>query len=365
LDNETITANSRPLKAEPGAPAQVGSGMNFPIAKLIEIFEPAQWEDFTEEWAHSLKPAYKLVTRWTGAGDMGLDIFCFSSNNGFDGPWDNYQCKRYAQKLTPTDIWVELGKVIYYSHAGAYTVPESYYFAASQGIGLKLKRLLLKPADLKKGLIDNWSGYCLNGITETKAVPLEGDLLSYLNKFDFRIFKMKSVVEMIAGHMKTPYHQRRFGTASFPERPPVQPAPDEIQPVESRYIEQLFDVYSEKLSVQLSDRSELAKHKEMQEHFNRSRQLFYHAESLRNFPRDSVDPGAFDAIREEIYHGVVDTYEMDYADGLTRVRSTLKHAAMLTPNCNALCIRVQTQDKQGLCHHLANENRLQWVKKNG
>ncbi len=103
----------------------------------------------------------------------------------------------------------------------------------------------------------------------------------------------------------------------------------------------------------------------MEEHFNRAREVFYHAESLRNFPRDSVDPGAFDAIREEIYHGVVDTYDMDYADGLTRVRSTLRHAGLLNPNCNALCIRVQTQDKQGLCHHLANENRFTWVKKNG
>ena len=56
---------------------------------------------------------------------------------------------------------------------------------------------------------------------------------------------------------------------------------------------------------------------------------------------------------------------MDYADGLTRIRSTVQHAGLLTPNCNALCIRVQTQDKQGLCHHLANDGRFTWVKKNG
>ena len=103
----------------------------------------------------------------------------------------------------------------------------------------------------------------------------------------------------------------------------------------------------------------------MDQHFNRSREVFYHAESLRNFPRDSVDPGAFDAIREEIYHGCVDIYDMDYEDGLTRLRSTVSHAGMLSPNCNALCIRVQTQDKQGLCHHLANDGKFVWVKKNG
>jgi hypothetical protein len=54
---------------------------------------------------------------------------------------------------------------------------------------------------------------------------------------------------------------------------------------------------------------------------------------------------------------------MDYRDGLTRLRTTVSHASSLAPNCNALCIRVQMQDKQGLCHHLANEDRFTWVKK--
>jgi hypothetical protein len=55
---------------------------------------------------------------------------------------------------------------------------------------------------------------------------------------------------------------------------------------------------------------------------------------------------------------------MDHANGLARVRSTVSHAGTLTPNCNALCVRVQTKDKQGFCHHLANEDRFIWVKKN-
>ena len=76
--------------------------------------------------------------------------------------------------------------------------------------------------------------------------------------------------------------------------------------------------------------SSFGKHPELEQHFNRSREVFYHAESLRNFPRDSIDPGAFDAIREEIFNGVVDTYEMEYADGLTRMRSTVTQAASLT-----------------------------------
>jgi hypothetical protein len=30
-------------------PTQIGSGMIFPIARLIELLEPPQWEEFTEE----------------------------------------------------------------------------------------------------------------------------------------------------------------------------------------------------------------------------------------------------------------------------------------------------------------------------
>jgi hypothetical protein len=55
---------------------------------------------------------------------------------------------------------------------------------------------------------------------------------------------------------------------------------------------------------------------------------------------------------------------MHYANGFTRMANTLQQAGAIAPTCNALCIRVQTQDKQGICHHLANENRFKWVKKN-
>lgn len=365
MDKQRDAGKLRKLKPGIGAdaPVQIGSGMNFPIAKLIELLEPAQWEEFTEEWAHSLK-SYKEVERWSGPGDMGRDIVGFASDRKFEGPWDNYQCKRYALKLTPANIWVELGKVIYYTFKGEFTPPRNYYFAASKGVGLKLQTLLANPAKFRQGLIDHWDSHCTKEITDTAEIPLEGALLGYLNKFNFAIFKQKTVVELVAGHEKTIYHYRRFGTAGFPERPPIEPPPGEIQLEESRYVEQLFEVYSEKLALQLNSPDQLVAYPELKQHFNRSREVFYYAESLRNFPRDSVDPGAFDEIREEIYHGVVNTYEMDYANGFNRLANTLQQAGNITPNCNALCIRVQTQDKHGICHHLANEDRFIWVKDN-
>ena len=354
-------------KLSPGGadmPTQVGSGMNFPVAQLIELLEPAQWEEFTEEWAASLK-SYKNVQRWSGPGDMGRDIVAFTTDEQYAGPWDNYQCKRYALKLQPNHVWVEFGKIIYYTFTGEFPPPTNYYFAASKGVGLALQTLLANPEKLREGLIKNWDTHCKKAITETEEIPLEGDLFVHLNKFNFSIFKYKTVVQLVSGHASTIFHTRRFGTASFPERPAVEAPPDAVQPKESRYVEQLFQVYSEKLALQLNSPEQLATHPELLNHFNRSREVFYYAESLRNFPRDSVDPGAFDEIRDEIYHGVVNTYEMDYPTGYARMANTLTQAGNINPNCNALCIRVQTQDKHGICHHLANADRFVWVKKNG
>jgi hypothetical protein len=365
MDAKALASSSRKLKfGNTGSTATpVTSGMAFPVADLIQTFKPEVWEDFTEEWAHSQEKKYKEIIRYTGAGDMGLDVLCFHTKDQFNGPWDNVQCKRYACELMPSQVWIELGKIIYYSFIGEYPPPTNYYFAASKGLGLKLKKLLTKPDKLKSELIANWDKYCKTEITTTKELPLDGPLKDYLDTFDFKIFKMIPVAQMIKDHANTVFYIRRFGPASFPERPPVELPPPAIQAKESRYVQQLFEVYSEKLSVQLSDPAQLSQYPEIEQHFNRSREIFYHAESLRNF-RDSIDPGAFDAIRDEIYHGTVDMYEMEYPDGLTRVRSTVSHAGTLTPNCNALCVRVQTKDKQGFCHHLANEDRFTWVKKN-
>jgi hypothetical protein len=338
--------------------------MAFPVADLIQTFKPEVWEDFTEEWAHSQEKKYKQVIRYTGAGDMGLDILCFHTDKAFDGPWDIVQCKRYACQLQPAQVYVELGKIIYYTFKGEYPPPTKYYFAASKGVGLKLKKLLLRPADLKKELRANWDKHCKTNITDTTSVELTGNMLEHFENFDFSIFNMITVADLIKGHANTIFYERRFGKASFPERPPVMLPPPSVQPGESRYVAQLFEVYSEKLAVQFNDPAQLAQHPDLERHFNRSREVFYHAESLRNFPRDSVDPGAFDAIRDEIYHGCIDVHDMEHANGMARILATTTQAASLSPNCNALCIRVQTQDKQGLCHHLANVDKFEWVKKN-
>jgi hypothetical protein len=357
-----INGNSRPLKFGGGTSAQIGSGSNFPAVKLVQIFSPDDWEGFTEEYVASVTPPYKQTLRFTGPGDMGRDVVGFKSDQNFDGPWDNYQCKRYGETLAPSHVWIEIGKLIYYAFRKEFQPPENYYFAGSKDIGLKLKKLLTNPAQLKLELIANWDKYCRKEITDTAEIKLEGDLKTYLDAFDFQMFKALSVVAMIGVHSKTPYYIRRFGAANIPERPAPEPPPADVQAKESRYVQQLLAAYADHKGAPVSDVKDLAQWPEIEQHFNRAREVFYHAESLRNFARDSVDAGMFDAVTEEIYHGTVDTYSMAYHDALARIRSTVTQAGNLSPNCNALCVRVQTQDKHGICHHLANKDRFVWVK---
>ena len=104
----------------------------------VRNFSPSDWEEFVEEWASSIDDLYIKVRRLGGSYDLGVDIAGFYSEQGFQGAWDNYQCKRYKNPLSPSNICVEIGKIIYYSYLGEYIPPRKHYFICSQGIGTSL-----------------------------------------------------------------------------------------------------------------------------------------------------------------------------------------------------------------------------------
>lgn len=338
----------------------VQSGVPVPKAMRVKGFSPDDWEVFVEEWGTSLNGSYVKVRRMGGAGDYGVDIAGFCSGDGFEGEWDNYQCKRYDHPLRPSDIWVELGKVVYYSFAKKYTPPRMYYFVASQDIGTKLEKLLNKPTELRQKLIDNWQGYCQEGITTTQEIGLSGNLLDHLNAFDFTIFSSKSHVELITEHYDTAFHSVRFG-GGLPERPRPEVPPETLGEKEVRYVRQLLDAYQDALGEELGNAEAIANHARYNRHFRRQRERFYHAEALRNFARDTVPDGTFSSLQDEVYHGVADIADADYQDGLERMNATVAHAAHISLTSSPLVSVTKVQDRQGMCHQLANEDRLMWV----
>ncbi|WP_027237584.1 ABC-three component system protein [Leisingera caerulea] len=344
----------------PPSSASINAKPTFQPQQLILLFDPDQWEEFILEWAHQKKKEYTLVSRLGGANDYGIDVAAFRTAEGFQGSWDNYQCKHYADPLTPSDALPEIGKILWHSYNKKITVPDNYFFFAPKDCGAKLKKLLLDKPKLKQEVTSRWDKTIAPNITSKEAIPLSGSFEAYVTKFNFNIFQYKPSLDVIDEHRATPYHAARFGGGLCPRpasiSPPIAPSSDE-----NRYIEQLLEAYSD-CGQEIKGVDELASHKEFQDHFNRSRQVFYEAESLVNFARDSVPKGTFEALQDEVFHGVKDTEEEDYETGYKRVKAVTKEASKLNYSANGLSGVVTVKDLRGICHQLANGDRLTWRK---
>jgi len=224
-----------PTPANP-APASVETvqyGVPVLPIERIRLFSPDQWEDFVLEWADSLRSRYSNVERCAGAGDMGRDVIAFHKNA--PNHWDNYQCKHYDHPLRPADVWIEFGKLVYYTKKGEYSWPSFYYFVAPRGIGPSLSRLLKDHRKLRTELKAQWYQHCRNHITKEGQLVLDSSLDKYIDAVDFSIFRAKQPLHIIDEHAKTRWHVARFGRG-LPLRPPIDSPPANPLDAELSYI---------------------------------------------------------------------------------------------------------------------------------
>jgi C-terminal domain 6 of the ABC-three component (ABC-3C) systems len=108
----------------------------------------------------------------------------------------------------------------------------------------------------------------------------------------------------------------------------------------------------------------LATNPKVGERFRRHRENFYKAESLRVYARDSVPPGTFERLQDDIHAGVVDVVESDHDSGLARLTSVLSLVGQLDLNRHRLISVVEIDDRKGICHQLANVDRIRWMSPN-
>ena len=292
---------------------------------------------------------------------MGIDVAGFTDEKHLQGIWDNYQCKHYDCALTPSVSFVEIGKMLWYSFGRNFAPPRKYYFVSPKDCGLSLKKLLMDEASLKTEVKSRWNKWCAAKITNTQTIELIGDFADYFEEFDFSIFAYKSALELIEEHRQTPYFAARFG-GGLPTRPRPEKPPESPTKSESRYIQQLYEAYGDYKKTAITEQKSLESWPELSEHFLRQREHFYHAESLRNFARDNVPPGTFEELQDEIHTGVVDVHTTEHSDGFKRLSAVMQTADTLSLTANGLISVTKPQDRHGICHQLANDNRLQWVK---
>ena len=356
----TATTNSIPEPTGPSGSVSSGAvhaGLPIPPIERIRIFSPAQWEEFVLEWLNSLIGEYERVERCGGAGDMGRDVIGFTDNN--DGPWDNYQCKHYTAPLAPGDIWLELGKLVYYTKRGDFSCPRKYFFVAPQGAGTKLSNLLRKPDELRSQLFKVWDKQCSERITKTETVPLDTALREYINKLDFSIFSAVPPLRIIDQHARTRWHVYRFG-GGLRQRPSPTPPPPDLADVEANYVRALLDAYADCLKTEVKSLEDLGE-KLFRNHFSDARTEFYSAESLRVFSRDVLPPGEYEGLQKEFLTGIMDEVRSPHSDGYQRVLATTKLARSLQVTNHALCGHLSQMDRGGICHQLANDEKVTWV----
>jgi hypothetical protein len=325
---------------------------------LIQTFTADEWEDFIEEWTDGFNPPYHQVVRLGGAGDMGRDVIGHLADTR-PCPCDVYQCKHYDHPLRPSEAYLELGKLCWYTHSKEYPVPQRYRFVPPRSVGPALYNLINYPDKLRAQLIANWDKYCLKGITEKSDTPLVGKLKTCVEAFDFSIVGFLTPKEVIEQHRRTNHFHRRF-KVDPPVRPEPDAAPVALHASELRYIASLLDAYTDHLKrpITVDDLAGLPK---FAKHFSQARGYFFSAEALARFSRDHFTAGAFDKVKQHVFDGIVDVTMISHADGLACLHEVMKQASAMALPSSDLLPYVWPADRKGICHHLANDGTLAWV----
>lgn len=343
----------------PTAPASL-SGPPVPAQQRVYFYESGEWENFIREWATALPCEYVQIKRLGGSNDHGVDVAAFKTKHGFEGEWDCFQGKHYAKELAPSDAYPEMLKVFLGVLNEHYILPGQYSFLAPKGCSTTLDRLLSKPTDLKTKFLAELGNE--KGCAASLNDALRDSVRELASATDFCMFRSVQLVDALETHRTTPYFVARFG-GPLPARPPTAPPPDAVAAHEKRYVAQLVEVYEEQSPGEPCKQDALSSHPTHGEHFKRQRISFYSAEALRLHARDSVPEGTFEALQDDMHSGVVEVAEAQHATGMDRLREVLIGATHVQLDGHAALMSVsRTDDRKGICHQLANEDRLTWVK---
>jgi hypothetical protein len=211
--------------------------------RLIVQLNDEDLEKFVREWA-SHKNEYVEVEQFTGPGDMGRDVVGFITKQRHEGPWHNYQCKQYGRSLQTAIAVREVGKMLYFSQRGEFTAPEAYFIVAPRGVNRNLRRLIAKPSEFRRELLEKWDEWCADKISEGTRVALDAQLRAFIEAWDFSKIRAISVDAILADPASKPVLYASFGVDPGP--PPLGKVPSEVESREMPYIRELLDAYGER-----------------------------------------------------------------------------------------------------------------------
>jgi hypothetical protein len=346
----------------------LGLGVGLPVDPLDRLaqFSAAEFERFTLEWASDylskLEEVVEVQQRG-GAGDKGRDVIVWLDPAGtLPRRWRLYQCKHYGARLGTAAGVAEIGKVLHYTQEGDYTIPDEYWFVTHMGVVGPLQDLLDAPEEMRKHILFKWDEQCAGEIKKDR-VPLTPELEAHIRSFPFEIFRAKQPMEILKEHAQTRYHLTVFGLPLI-ERPKPPSPPSAVLPGEIGYVAQLYDVIAEDMGIHVARDSDFSASEPHRKLFERSRITFYCAENLKELARDQMaDAGFFDSLIKEFSDGLYHVYTESMPSGLQKMRKTIQAAQSLQLGGHALAPHVAANDREGICHHMANDNTIVWCAK--
>jgi len=261
----------------------------------------------------------------------------------------------------------EFGKLVYYTFNKSIPLPKEYTILAPSDIGVKLSGLLDNPKDINKVLIAEWSTKCRTKITAS-PIELTAELVRYIELFDFAILRTKTMLEVIEEHKTTAFYAFRFGGGLTINRDRSISVPDVVEKYETVYIGKYLAAISEKEGVEIDSVEALAK--DFPQYNNRlkvQRERFYSAENLKIFASQHLlQNDYFEDLANDIYYGIYDYLDKVYSDGYERLLDVMSQVAQIDLKQNLLAKYdlVHPQDRQGICHQLANErSEIIWTNR--
>lgn len=363
-NSDSITSLPAPTPW-PGANARLlGLGMGLPISPLKRLaqFSAADFERFTLEWATGYLAnqidVFEVQSRG-GAKDKGRDIIVWlDATDTVPRRWQLYQCKHYDANLGLPKAGIEIAKVLHYTFIGDYSTPEAYFFVTHKGVTSPLQDLLDNPEALRHKILTSWSDYA--GSIGKEAIELVPELRKHIELFPFSIFRAKQPHDLLEEHAKTKFHLTVFGAPLIQRASPPLP-PSTVAANEVRYVEQLYQAIGVDLGFAINNIADFKHSKRHARIFERSRLTFYSAEGLRELARDQMsDHQYFDSLLREFSDGLFYCYTAPGCTPLERLGSTVQGAQSLQLGAHPLAPHMTTNDREGMCHHMANEDHLNW-----
>ncbi|MGW1766115.1 ABC-three component system protein [Streptomyces sp. NPDC002073] len=334
--------------------------MATPKQTVTLLYGPGDFEEFVKEWVPTQEARYELVERQGGAGDHGIDVAGFLTPAKLEGEWHNYQCKQYKRDLTWGVAAVEMRKMFVAAAAGHFTVPTRYAFVALT-FATSLKRLISKPSECRARFLKDWS------TTKDKLVAgLDADQRRAVEELakgtDFGMFSCVDLDQVLTEHMTTPHWLSRFPQAPPENGPTKLTPPEQPRQDEARYVQRLVDVYRERFPGKIDSLEQVDGVPKAKGHLLRQRVAFFAAESVRVFARDSTTQDYFEQVKEDVYSIVVEEAERAHPNGWERHAAVTICAGTVEVTETILKPYVGPEVRKGVCHHLANDNRLIWCR---